>query len=100
MRSADIVVTNPTHMTVPLKYDGATLSAPLVVASGDNDLALRLKRVAFVYGVVVVEDKALARSLFRSCRIGDPVPESCFRPVADLYVAMRRKRAKQSEQSS
>lgn len=93
VRDADVLVTNPTHLAIALKYDGATMSAPMVVASGADELALRLRRIAFIYGVAVIEDRALARSLFKACRIGQPVPEACFRPVADLYVAMRRKRA-------
>ncbi len=63
IRGADMLIVNPTHYAVALRYDRATMAAPTVVSRGSNQIALRLKRLAFLYGVVVVPDPELARAL-------------------------------------
>ncbi len=65
--TADVVVTNPTHFAVALKYDGES-RAPEVVAKGQDLIALRIRKLAEEHGVPVVEDKPLARSLYASRR--------------------------------
>lgn len=89
VKGADVVVTNPSHYAVALRYDSESMAAPLVVSRGANALARRIKTLAFRYGVVTVEDKALARALYRSCALDAPVPESVYREVAALYMALR-----------
>ncbi|HEX8669711.1 MAG TPA: EscU/YscU/HrcU family type III secretion system export apparatus switch protein [Allosphingosinicella sp.] len=89
VRNADVVVTNPTHFAVALHYDASKMTAPTVVARGSNALALRIKRLAFLYGSAIVEDKALARALYAGCEIGSQVPELFYRQVADVYLAVR-----------
>jgi flagellar biosynthesis protein FlhB len=89
VRDADVVVTNPSHYAVALRYDAEAMAAPLVVSRGANALAQRIKRLAFRYGVVTIEDKALARALYRSCALDAPVPESVYREVAALYMTLR-----------
>lgn len=95
VKGADVVVTNPSHYAVALRYDAETMAAPAVVSRGANALARRIKTLAFRYGVVTVEDKALARALYRSCALDAPVPESVYREVADLYLALRARPAAQ-----
>lgn len=95
VKGADVVVTNPSHYAVALRYDSEVMAAPIVVSRGANALALRIKALAFRHGVVTVEDKALARSLFRSCALDAPVPESAYREVADLYLTLRPRRTAQ-----
>lgn len=92
VRGADLMVVNPQHIAIALRYDAKATSAPIVVASGINRLALRLKRLAFVYNVPIIEDKALARALIRSTAIGHPIPTTTFRAVASLYNQINRKR--------
>jgi len=92
VRGADLMVVNPQHVAVALRYDARTMPAPVVVASGVNRLALRLKRLAFLYNVPVIEDKALARALFRSTAIDHPIPTATFRAVANLYNRINRTR--------
>jgi flagellar biosynthetic protein FlhB len=89
VRDADVVVTNPSHYAVALRYDADAMAAPVVVSRGANALAERIKRLAFRYGVATVENKALARALFRFCGLDTPVPESVYREVAALYLALR-----------
>jgi flagellar biosynthesis protein FlhB len=98
IRGADVLITNPIHYAVALRYDAQTMTAPRVVSIGSHQFALRLKKLAFVYGLVIVENKPLAKALFYACEINQGVPEEFFRPVADIYLSIRdarnrRKRA-------
>lgn len=92
LRGADVLITNPTHFAVALRYDTATMDAPRVVSRGSHQFALRLRRLAFLYGVVIVQSPALARALYRS-EIGSPVPEVLYHPVADVYRTLRARAA-------
>lgn len=99
IKGADILVTNPTHYAVALRYDPRTMDAPVVVSRGMHRFALRLRRQAFLYGVVIVREPTLARALYR-CEINRPVPEALYRPVADLYRALRARKAAQAAGAS
>jgi flagellar biosynthetic protein FlhB len=90
LRKADVLITNPEHLALALHYDRRTMQAPVVVSLGKNLFALRLKRMAFVYGIPVIENRTLARTLFRRAALDKPIPEHCFRPVADIYNTLRR----------
>jgi flagellar biosynthesis protein FlhB len=83
--TADVVVTNPTHFSVALKYD-AENPAPIVVAKGTDHLALRIRRTAAEYGVEVVPDPPLARALYASVDVGRMIPEEMFAAVAQLLA--------------
>jgi flagellar biosynthesis protein FlhB len=83
--TADVVVTNPTHFSVALKYDGEN-PAPVVVAKGTDHLALRIRREAAAHGVAVVPDPPLARALYGSVEIGRMIPEELFQGVAQLLA--------------
>lgn len=78
---ADIVITNPTHFAVALRFDATTMAAPEVVAKGSELVALAIRRVAEESGVPLLEAPPLARALYRSVDIGQAIP-------ADLYVAV------------
>jgi flagellar biosynthetic protein FlhB len=90
IRSADVLITNPTHYAVALSYDVGTMSAPKVVAQGTEQMALRLKRMAFLYGVVTIENRELARSLYHRCQIDREIPDVYFHAVANIYRHLRR----------
>jgi flagellar biosynthesis protein FlhB len=85
VKGADLVITNPTHYAVALRYDAAIMAAPAVVSRGAGDLARRIKQLAFRHNVVVIEDKALARALYRGAVLDAPVPELLYREVAAVY---------------
>lgn len=91
IRGSDVVITNPTHYAVALRYDPALMAAPKIVSLGSNRLAMRLKKLAFVYGVVIVQDRALARELFHKSQLNREIPEACYRRIADIYLAIRDK---------
>jgi flagellar biosynthetic protein FlhB len=100
VRGADIVITNPTHYAVALRYDPKTMAAPKVVSRGANQFAQRLKRLAFLYGVVIVQNRQLARSLYLGCELDREIPEAYFKLVADIYLEIRKKKKNQEASSS
>src|SRR3954464_5282775 len=86
---ADVVVTNPTHFAVALKYD-ASKSAPEVVAKGADEIARRIKEIARDADVPVIADPPLARSLHASVEVGQLIPEEMFQAVAQLLAFVYR----------
>lgn len=84
--TADVVITNPTHFAVALKYDSNNFQAPKVVAKGMDELAQRIKRIAKENNVPVHEDIMLARTLYKLCNVGDFIPENLFKAVAQILA--------------
>jgi flagellar biosynthetic protein FlhB len=84
--TADVVITNPIHYAVALKYEALRMSAPNCVAKGQELLAQRIKEIAEEHDVPVVENKPLARELYRSVDIGDEVPDELFTAVAEVLA--------------
>jgi len=83
---ADVVITNPTHFAVALKYEMGKDSAPKVVAKGADLIAQKIKEIAKENDVPLHEDVYLARSLYKMCEIGDEVPEELFQAVAQILA--------------
>lgn len=81
---ADVVLTNPTHIAVALKYDPTGMNAPIVVAKGERLIAERIKQIARDAGVPVIEDKPLARAIFKMTKIGEQIPADLYRAVAEV----------------
>lgn len=92
LKGADVLIVNPSHYAVALKYDPARMGAPVVVSKGKDKVALRLKRMAFVYGVVIVEDSPLARALHAASQLNGEVAEAFFPRTAAIYRRMRAQR--------
>ncbi len=93
---ADVVVTNPTRLAVALKYDPDKGPAPRVVAKGANFIAEKIRELARQHGVPLVEDKPLARALYKGVPLGGFVPENLYRAVAEIlaYVySLKRRRS-------
>lgn len=91
---ADVVVTNPTHFAVALKYDDRKMSAPRVVAKGADFLAQKIREIAIEHGVPIVERPPLARALYKAVEIGQEIPSQFYKAVAEIlaYVyELRRK---------
>ncbi|MFT4025412.1 MAG: EscU/YscU/HrcU family type III secretion system export apparatus switch protein [Novosphingobium sp.] len=82
---SDIIISNPTHYSVALKYDRRAMAAPTVTARGAGEMARRIKRIGFSYGIVTVTDAPLARALYRAGRIGREIPAELFEGVAGHY---------------
>jgi len=83
---ADVVITNPTHYAIAIKYDEVTASAPVIVAKGTDHLALKIKEIAKNHDVVTVENKALARSLYDQVELNDVIPEEFYQAVAEILA--------------
>lgn len=92
--AADVVITNPTHFAIAIKYEEAKASAPYVVAKGVDHLAFRIKEIARKNNVMTVENRPLARALYDAIEIGDVIPEEFYQAVAEIlaYVYRMEKR--------
>lgn len=94
--NADVVITNPTHFAVALKYDAANMEAPVVVAKGMDHLALKIKEVAQEHDVITMENKPLARALYSQTEIGDAIPQDLFQAVAEVLAYVYRIKGRKS----
>ncbi|MCX6138833.1 MAG: flagellar biosynthesis protein FlhB [Ignavibacteriales bacterium] len=83
---ADVVITNPTHLAVALQYDMAKMGAPTVTAKGAELIAQRIKEIARENDIPIVEDKPLARALYKSVKVGEEIPEQLFQTVAQMLA--------------
>ncbi len=90
--SADVVITNPTHIAVALVYDPAKAPAPLVVAMGQRKVAERIKAIAREAGVPLVENKPLARALLAGAHVGTMIPAELYVAVAEILAFVIRRR--------
>jgi len=91
VRTANVVVTNPTHVAVALQYDRTKMAAPVVVAKGFDHIAQRIKEEARKYNVPIIEDPPLARMLEKLCPLGAAVPEALYRAVAEVLAYVFRR---------
>ena len=83
---ADVVVTNPTHFSVALKYDAERMGAPIVVAKGRGDVALKIRELAKEHKVPLLEAPPLARALYAHCELEQPVPAALYTAVAEVMA--------------
>ncbi|HOZ48094.1 MAG TPA: flagellar biosynthesis protein FlhB [Candidatus Hydrogenedentes bacterium] len=84
--TADVVITNPTTYAVALRYDMANMAAPVVVAKGARLLAERIRNLAIEHSVPIVHKPELARALYRTIEVDQPVPEHLFRAIAEVLA--------------
>ncbi len=82
--TADVIITNPTHYAVALRYTQGQMNAPKVVAKGVDRTALKIREIASEHGIVIHENKALARALHANVEIGDEIPPEYFQLVAEV----------------
>ncbi|MDQ0214286.1 flagellar biosynthetic protein FlhB [Oikeobacillus pervagus] len=87
---ADVVITNPTHYAIALKYDEEKMDAPFVVAKGVDYLAQKIKYIANENDVMMVENRPLARALYDQAEIGEVIPEEFFKAVAEILAYVYR----------
>lgn len=87
---ADVVITNPTHLAVALKYDSVVSSAPVVLAKGEDFLAQKIKEVARENQIEIVENKPLARMLYHNVDIGAEIPPELYQAVAEVLAFVFR----------
>lgn len=87
---ADVIVTNPTHYSIALKYDSTQMVAPQVIAKGIDEVAFRIRQVAQEHNVPLVENRPLAQTLYKTVEIGKPVPADLFKAVAEVLAYVYR----------
>lgn len=90
--SADVVITNPTHYAIALKYEEGVNNAPVVIAKGLDYVALKIKEVARENKIEIVENKPLAQALYNICEIDDEIPVEFYQAVADILVYVYRRK--------
>src|SRR5207237_6948154 len=81
---ADVIVTNPTHLAVALRYDRKTMKAPRIVAKGSRLNALKIREIAAQHQVPIVENKPLARMMFKYGKVGGEIPAQLYAAVAEV----------------
>lgn len=89
---ADVVIVNPTHYAVALKYDPATSRAPILLAKGADLMALRIREVAKEHGIAVIENPPLCRAVYQAVRVGQEIPSSLYEAVAEVLAFVYRVR--------
>ena len=90
VKTATVVVTNPTHFAVALEYRRSEMSAPKVVAKGQDLMAARIREIARKHDVPIIENKTLARALYKHAEIGDAIPADLFGAVAEVLAYLVR----------
>ena len=84
--NADVIITNPTHFAVALRYDKEKDNAPIVLAKGMDHLALKIKEIASKHDIQIVENPPLARELYKKCELNDRIPDTLYKAVAEVLA--------------
>lgn len=100
VKDADVVVVNPTHYAVALRYRKEEGGAPMVVARGVDHLALKIRAEASRHEIPVIENRPLARALYAQAKLGLPIPAEFYGPVAQLLAVVYRRRAAAARRAS
>ena len=88
VQTADVVITNPTHYAIALKYERGRDQAPVILAKGENRFAFRIKELAAEHGVPMVENKPVARLLFSIGKVGSAIPSELYQAVAQILAVV------------
>ena len=84
--TADVVITNPTHISVAIKYDPMKSSAPIVVAKGQGEIALKIRQIAAEHGIPIIERKPLARALYAQVKVGREIPLEMYEVFVEILA--------------
>jgi len=87
---ADVVVTNPEHISIAIQYDGARMNAPKVIAKGADFLAMRIRHIALQHGIPLVERRPLARALYKQVAVNQEIPPEYYKAVAEVLAYVYR----------
>jgi flagellar biosynthetic protein FlhB len=87
---ADVVITNPTHLAIAIKYDREKAGAPVVLAKGQRKVAERIREIAFEHNIPIIENKPLAWALWKSVEIGEQIPVELYKAIAEVLAYVYR----------
>ncbi|MDZ4755853.1 MAG: flagellar biosynthesis protein FlhB [Phycisphaerae bacterium] len=87
---ADVIVTNPEHLSIAIQYDADLMHAPRVVAKGADHLALRIRQIAKVHSIPIIERRPLARALYKQVQVGQEIPPDHYKAVAEVLAFIYR----------
>lgn len=94
---ADVIITNPTHISIALRYDAETMIAPEVIAKGADNVAMKIREIAKEHDIPIVENVPLARTMFKTVKIGSGVPRTLYKAVSEVlafvYKLKKKKKA-------
>ena len=91
---ANVILVNPTHVAVALRYDAKTMEAPILLAKGADHMAQRIIQIGRSYGIPIVQRPEVARAIFASVKPGQPIPEALYMAVAEVLAMIYRLRQK------
>lgn len=99
VKTADVIITNPTHLSIVLKYDVETMVSPTIVGKGQDHLAMKIREIAKEHNIPIVENVPLARALYKTVKVGHPVPRTMYKAIAEVlaFVYKLKKRRKALE---
>ena len=93
---ASVVLVNPTHVAVALHYDAKTMESPIMVAKGADHLAEKIREIARAYGVPIIRRPELARTIYSTVKLGEPIPETLYVAVAEVLAMIYRLRRRKA----
>ncbi len=93
---ASVVLVNPTHVAVALHYDAKTMESPVMVAKGADHLAEKIREIARAYGVPIIRRPELARTIYSTVKLGNPIPESLYVAIAEVLAMIYRLRRRKA----
>jgi flagellar biosynthetic protein FlhB len=86
VKTADVIITNPTHISIVLKYDTETMVSPTIIGKGQDHLALKIREIAKEHNIPIVENVMLARTLYKTVKVGQPIPRTMYKAVAEVLA--------------
>ena len=86
VKTADVIITNPTHISIVLKYDSETMVSPMIVGKGQDHLAMKIREIAKAHNIPIVENVQLARTLYKTVKVGQPVPRNMYKAIAEVLA--------------
>ena len=95
VQKADVIITNPTHISIVLKYDSEEMAAPTIIGKGADNLAMKIREIAKEHNIPIVENVPLARALYKSVKVGEGVPRTLFKAVAEVLAFVYKLKKKQ-----
>ena len=93
---ANVVLVNPTHVAVALRYDAETMESPVLIAKGADHLAEKIREIARAYGVPIIRRPELARTIYSTVKLGNPIPETLYVAIAEVLAMIYRLRRRKA----